>query len=654
MPTSSPSRFVSPKEAHALWSRTYDSHPNPMLALEERYLECMLPSLANSDVVDLGCGTGRWLARLADRGCSSLVGIDSSPEMLAQAAWKLAGKAHLFIGDCERPPLPENSANLVLCSFVGSYIDDFKQFATQAARLLRPGGSLVYTDLHPETVERLGWRRGFSHEGVQVDIAAHSRSLESLVTLFAEAGLQLDAVLEPHFAEPELEIFEKAGKSAAFHDAALHPAIFLMQLQKRPHKSLQPCNPSPATDLQFIRGACIALGPSESLRADIRVSNERIEFIDRNNFAVGESATPSDTRIDLEGCLLLPGLINAHDHLEFALFPRLGRGDYRNFAEWAEDIYLPDASPVREQRAVPKETRLWWGAIRNLLCGVTTVCHHNPYAPEVFEKDFPIRVLRDFGWAHSTIIDSDFARKFYETPLDQPFIIHLGEGIDSQSAEEILELFEHRALDARTVIVHGLGLDEQGRDLLRSSGAALVWCPSSNVFLFGRTLDREILDAFPRLALGSDSPLTAQGDLLDELRFAQSETGLPAETLYDLVTTSPAELLQLKSGAGTLRVNSAADFIAVRDRGDSPSRTLASLSFRDIELVVVGGRINLASPELLQRVPPALSDGLEPLDIDGTIRWIRAPVSHLIASAQHHLPDTLKLGGRKVRDAALS
>ncbi len=64
---------------------------------------------------------------------------------------------------------------------------------------------------------------------------------------------------------------------------------------------------------------------------------------------------------------MLPGLINAHDHLEFGLYPNLGRGSYRNFEEWASDIQQNDQETIEQQCRVPKEVRLWWGAIRNPL-----------------------------------------------------------------------------------------------------------------------------------------------------------------------------------------------------------------------------------------------------------------------------------------------
>src|SRR5437588_1709038 len=107
-----------------------------------------------------------------------------------------------------------------------------------------------------------------------------------------------------------------------------------------------------------------------------------------------------------------PGLINAHDHLEFALFPRLGKGPYANAAAWAADIHKPNESPVKEQRAVPRETRLLWGAIRNLAAGVTTVVHHNPWEAIFDDPGFPVRVVKRFGWAHSLHFAPDAKQRF--------------------------------------------------------------------------------------------------------------------------------------------------------------------------------------------------------------------------------------------------
>jgi len=338
--------------------------------------------------------------------------------------------------------------------------------------------------------------------------------------------------------------------------------------------------------------------------------------------------------------------------LEFALFPRLGKGGYKNFIEWADEIHRPTASPIAEHRQVPREVRLWWGGIRDLLCGVTSVCHHNPFEPDVFTDEFVVRVLRDYGWAHSLPLDPGAAVKKNATPEGQPFVIHLAEGVDEECAQEIFALHRAGGLDQYTVIIHGLGLGRRGRELLRSTGAGLIWCPSSNLFLFGKTLSSQEIRELPNIAIGSDSPLTACGDLLDEVRCASQLLQSSANIIYEYVTRQPAKLLHFRSGEGNLRIGGLADLIAVRDTGLTPAETLLALSHRDVELVLLGGRVQLASTEIMRRLPTGLHEGLQPLAMEGVVRWIRAPLDRLFAQTRTHLGEDIYLGGKQVRLAS--
>jgi cytosine/adenosine deaminase-related metal-dependent hydrolase len=259
-----------------------------------------------------------------------------------------------------------------------------------------------------------------------------------------------------------------------------------------------------------------------------------------------------------------------------------------------------------------------------------------------------VRVLREYGWAHSLSMDGEVAAKKWKTPKGQPFLVHLAEGVDEASAKEVFDLQRAGALDEETIVIHGLALGKEGHALLREASAGLVWCPSSNVFLFGGTLSREQIRSTGRVAIGSDSPLTAQGDLLDELRFARQVSELSTEELYQCVTARPAELLRLKNGEGSVRAGAWADLIAVRDTGQSPCDTLGELSFEDIELVVIGGRVQLASTEMMKRLPSETMAGLEPLCIEGTVRWIRAPIARLFEQTTAHLAGEIRLGGKRV------
>jgi cytosine/adenosine deaminase-related metal-dependent hydrolase len=295
--------------------------------------------------------------------------------------------------------------------------------------------------------------------------------------------------------------------------------------------------------------------------------------------------------------------------------------------------------------------RLWWGALRNLLCGVTTVCHHNPLHAELLRDEFPIRVIADYGWAHSLAMEPAVEDRFRCTPSEAPFVIHACEGIDESSANEIFELDKLGVLYERTVLVHGLGLTDEGTALLNRRGAALVLCPSSNRFLFNRTHTPKRLASIERLLLGSDSPLTASGDLLDEIRLAHRELGFAAGAVYSMLFDNAPSTLQFRNGEGRVRPHAHADFFAVRDNGMDPADTLVTLSASDIELVIVRGRIQLASDEICGQLHLEARTGLQPLMIESQLRWVRAPLARMFGEAERVLGPEIKLGGRRVRHA---
>jgi len=193
-------------------------------------------------------------------------------------------------------------------------------------------------------------------------------------------------------------------------------------------------------------------------------------------------------------------------------------------------------------------------------------------------------------------------------------------------------------------------MDREGVALMRERGASLVVCPSSNKFLFGRVPDMHLLGGIDRLALGSDSPLTAVGDLLDELQFAARFCDVPPQVTYGMVTEAPAAMLRLQNAEGSIRVAGRGDLIAIRDTTCNAADRLQTLSASDVEFVMIGGRVRLASEAVLERLPLLAKQGLEPLWIDGTVRWLRAPVSELLRRAEEVLgAGNVRLGGKPIR-----
>jgi len=396
-----------------------------------------------------------------------------------------------------------------------------------------------------------------------------------------------------------------------------------------------------------LSGGRVAVDSRTAVPASIDIENGRIHKVTREDSSQFP-ARFSSGQVDLENYLILPGLINAHDHLEFNLFPRLGNGPYPNYEEWANDIYRPELSPIREHLSIPKHTRLWWGGIKNLLCGVTTVCHHNPYEEVVFDGAFPVRVLKRYGWAHSIAFEKDLTLAFRSTASGAPFIIHLAEGTDARSQNEIIALNQLGALDSRTVIVHGVGLTADGHVLRRRKGATLVWCPTSNRFTIGATLDARTICLEERIALGSDSTLTAHGDLLDEIHAAHDEEGVTADAIYEMVTESAAAILRLSDGEGKIQVGSIANLIAFRESNATPAETLVRAGLNQIELVMIAGKLQLISAEMARRWPPDLFEGLEWIIVEGTRRMVRAPIGRLLDEASRYLSAPVRLAGKEV------
>src|SRR5665213_2274361 len=78
---------VRVEDAYRLWSVSYDNDPNPILALERRIIREQLGAVAGKRVLDIGTGTGYWLAHARTSGAHAF-GLDLSEEMLAMATAK--------------------------------------------------------------------------------------------------------------------------------------------------------------------------------------------------------------------------------------------------------------------------------------------------------------------------------------------------------------------------------------------------------------------------------------------------------------------------------------------------------------------------------------------------------------------------------------
>jgi len=161
---------------------------------------------------------------------------------------------------------------------------------------------------------------------------------------------------------------------------------------------------------------------------------------------------------------------------------------------------------------------------------------------------------------------------------DTRFHIHVAEGryegertLREHGATPIRYLDRLGVLGPRMIGVHGVWLDDDEIRLLGARGAALSYCPSSNMFLGdGITRIPEMLEAGVRIGLGTDGGCTNNRlSVFDEMRTCSllqrvrllDGTALSAGTAFDLGTRSAAALMRLEAGA--IGPGQLADLVAI-------------------------------------------------------------------------------------------
>ena len=369
------------------------------------------------------------------------------------------------------------------------------------------------------------------------------------------------------------------------------------------------------------RGVTFINAMIEGRLSSLRVWGRRIA-------ALHAAPAAGDRLVDLEGDRLLPGLINAHDHLQLNSLPPLVHGaQYQNVRQWIAAIQVRRrADPQFEaQVRAPRATRLAVGGIKNLLSGVTTVAHHDPLYAPLRARDFPTAVVARYGWSHSLYLDGEaaVAAAYRRTPAAWPWIIHAAEGLDAEAAGEWARLEALGCAAANTLVVHGVALDETARSRLAALGAGLIWCPQSNLRLFGRSAAVSTLLRRGRVALGSDSRLSGSRDLLEELRCAARIAQLSEPELEALVTAAPARLLRL-ADRGRLAAGLRADLLILR-RGVR----LGEARRCDVRLVMREGRARCGDADLAQTIDAAVTwrrirlDGVPKVLEPELARWLQ-------------------------------
>jgi SAM-dependent methyltransferase len=193
-------RPITTREGYALWAPFYDEPGNQLLEIEQPIVCEILDGLPVGTALDAACGTGRHTEYLASLG-HGVIGVDSSPEMLARAREKVPqGVFHK--AELHDLPLDDGSVDLVVCAIALSHVPELEPVLAELVRVLRPGGHLVISDSRGLIADI-----GLAHVRVGPDgevgyMPNYARLASDYLSVALPLGLQVRRCEEPRRPSP--------------------------------------------------------------------------------------------------------------------------------------------------------------------------------------------------------------------------------------------------------------------------------------------------------------------------------------------------------------------------------------------------------------------------------------------------------------------
>jgi 5-methylthioadenosine/S-adenosylhomocysteine deaminase len=359
--------------------------------------------------------------------------------------------------------------------------------------------------------------------------------------------------------------------------------------------------------------------------------------IDGDHIADIRTHKPTGVAVHETDGVILPGLIDMHNHPEFNIFaawepPQLFANRYR----WrGSDIYHKLVRDPQNKllTSLPLRTETRYAEIRALVGGVTAIqgaSGKDRSREEALVRNVDLQI---FGERHAqAMIDlpSKSGRdatklkavlKAIDDGTVKAFYLHLAEGRpdDKRSINEFPRLKELNALTHATVLIHGTALTKDQLGEVKDAGAKLVWSPQSNLRLYDvTTLADEALKMGLPVALGADWLPSGSQSLLAEMKVARQvlhERGfeITPRKLVQMVTEDAADIAGLGDKLGRLDPNRPADVLVLEDRiHHDPYENVCQAEPSWVELVMIGGDLAYGRDDWMQKlVPPDHQPNLE-------------------------------------------
>jgi SAM-dependent methyltransferase len=198
------------RAAYQRWAPLYPpvAH-NPLMRAEQQAMLTYWPAVAGRRVLDLACGTGRYSRLLAEAGAAELIALDFCVPMLMQVP-----NGSRVCASMMQLPFAAGTFDVVISGLALGHAADVSTWMTEIARVLRRGGTLLYSDFHPDAA-RAGLTRSFKDIDDETCSVPHAQYPVSTQIDAAEAaGLRIETV---HEVRVGIELCEPFAKSEDFY-----------------------------------------------------------------------------------------------------------------------------------------------------------------------------------------------------------------------------------------------------------------------------------------------------------------------------------------------------------------------------------------------------------------------------------------------------
>jgi ubiquinone/menaquinone biosynthesis C-methylase UbiE len=212
--------------AYERWARIYPpiAH-NPLMRVEQQAMLEAWPDVVGCRVLDLACGSGRYSRLLLEAGAAEVIAVDFCMPMLRQVA-----VSHRVCASMMQIPFRTGTFDTVVSGLAVGHAAAVGPWMAEVARVLRVGGTVLYSDFHPESA-KAGLTRSFKDENDMSCTVPHQLySVSAQLEAAAAAGLKVETVREMRVGVELREAFP--GSEAFYRDWDGLPIVLVVRARR--------------------------------------------------------------------------------------------------------------------------------------------------------------------------------------------------------------------------------------------------------------------------------------------------------------------------------------------------------------------------------------------------------------------------------------